>query len=452
MKPRRALAALLLLAAAAAFGAAPATASTITGKLVGAKLPTARAGFAFVRAVNPDTGIIVADKRVRNGRYSLKVPAGSYLLLASTTPFRGKAGVDRIVGKVKVRKGARKSVRLTFKRKKPRLRIPKIPGLPTFSAFPSGAHASFVNVKYPAVWVQHFTVSGPSEWSVLRKGMADMLITDILAYLPAACNGVVVEREHLTDIINEQLLQQGPGFDPTTRVPLGHIIAHNRVVNGSIVVSGQTATMTVNVENVAAGTTRSVTRSGPADRPFELEQSVVQEVVRLICGDKPPSAYEGPVSGKQEAPEQTLSWSGNVRLKLVELGPRDGDVPAGEYAYYEVEHGSLHIILDGTDGDCTYHGDGDVNLEPSNGRGNYVQQGVEEPTYSLMANMPGNTAIPYTSTGPEHCANSGMFPVGGRVFMTTDKPQRSSTNQLSGSVTVNVGYPVTWSWTLSPQA
>jgi hypothetical protein len=440
------------LTAAAAFGAAPATASTITGKLVGAKLPAPRAGLAFVRAVDPDTGVIVADKRVRNGRYALTVPAGSYVLLASTTSFRGKAGIDRIVGNVKVRKGARKSVPLTFKRKKPRRRLPKLPKLPTFSVFPSSAHASFVNVKYPAVWVQHFNVSGPSDWSVFRKGMADMLITDIASALPAACKGVVVEREHLQDIINEQLLQQSPAFDPTTRVPLGRIIAHNRVVNGTIVVSGQTATMTVNVQNVAAQTTRSVTRSGPADRPFELEQSIVQEVVRLICGDKPPSAYEGPVSGHLDAPEQKLSWSGNVRMKFVELGVREGEVPRGEYAYYEVEHGSLHLILDGTDGDCTYHGEGDVNLEPTNGRNNYVQQGVDEPTYALQENMPNDTAIPYTSTGPAHCASSGMFPIGGRVYVSTNTPQRSSTNQLSGSVTVNVGYPLTWSWTLSPQA
>ena len=225
------------------------------------------------------------------------------------------------------------------------------------------ASAAFVNVKHPAVWVQHFTVSGgDAELRVLKKGLADMLITDILDPLKTACNGVVVEREHFDQILAEILLSQSPLADPSTRMTTARIIQHNRVVTGGLTVAGGMMTLTVNITNVATGAVRTVSRSTTPDRFFELEQSVVQEVVRLICGDEPPAAYtgqaSGSTSGESGSSRQTISWSGNVRLRF------NGDVigavgndPPGEYAYYEPESGGIHMIVDGAEGECTYHGE-----------------------------------------------------------------------------------------------
>ena len=76
-------------------------------------------------------------------------------------------------------------------------------------------------MTYPATWVQHFVVSGPAEASVLRKGIADMLITDLGDPIKKKCDGVLVEREHLDLIIAEQRLSRSPLIDPATRIRPG---------------------------------------------------------------------------------------------------------------------------------------------------------------------------------------------------------------------------------------
>ena len=235
-----------------ALAAAPANASTLSGKVSGAKR------FTTVRAVDARTLVIADVAKVRSRRYTLKVPAGRYWLFAATT------GVDRSAGKVAIRKGKKKKVPISLRRR-PR------------------AHAAFVNVRYPAVWVKHFAVSDVSEYGSLRKGIADMLISDLAAPLERACGGVVVEREKLAFLLAEH-------------ASAAKIIAHNREVSGSWTVAGGTATLTVNVTNVVSGATRSVTRTGDANRFFELVPSVVQEVVRILCA-KPPRFYAGPASG-----------------------------------------------------------------------------------------------------------------------------------------------------------
>ena len=123
----------LLALAVLAVAAAPASASTLTGKVSGAKR------FTTVRAVDARTLVITDVAKVRSRKYTLKVPAGSYWLFAAAR------GADRSAGKVAIRKGKKKNVPVSLrKRRRPR------------------AQAAFVSVKYPAVWVQHFTVSDVS--------------------------------------------------------------------------------------------------------------------------------------------------------------------------------------------------------------------------------------------------------------------------------------------------
>lgn len=462
MAPRSAPLAHLLVLALVLAAPSAAGASTISGHVGGGTLPRTGAGVASVRAVHAKTLVIVAAAKVRSGRYSLKVPAGGYLLFAATTPFRGrKAGVDLAVGRVAVRAGRRRTLKVSLRKRRrqvtvPKVKIPTIPKIPGVTA----AQAGFVPVKYPAVWIKHFQVSGPAEYRVLGKGFADMLITDMASTLSPACGGVVVEREHLADLLSEQALQQSPLFDPTTRVQTGRIIAHNREVTGTLTVAGATATLTATVTNVVTGKTRSVTRSAAADRPFELEQSIVQEVTRLICGAKPPAAYSGQVSGgtsgSSSGSSQKLSWSGNIRLKLTgDPQGATGDDPPGEYALYEPESGSVHAILDGVDGECTYHGEADIGILPRPGELSRVQQGVEAPAYNLIASLPPGATLNYTTTGPAYCGGGqpGAFPLGGRVVLGTVTTQHSASTMIAGSVSVPVG-PVltTWGWSLAPQA
>jgi Curli production assembly/transport component CsgG len=446
----------LVVAAAAVAGAAAAApadaATTISGSLGGAKLPAAGAGVTSVRAVAPDTAVIVADARIASGRFVLKVKSGAYVLLATTTPFRGAAGVDRKVDAIRVATGTARKLRLSLRRRgghvarkrKAKARAAAGPG--------------FVSVSYPAAWVQHFTVSGPDEYSVLGKGLADMLISDLGGPIKKKCDGVLVEREHLDVIIAEQKLSQSRYGDPATRIPSGHLIGHNRVVSGTLTVSGATATLTVTVTNTTTGVQRSVTHSGASGAGiFDLEQSVVDDVAKLICD--PPARYVGSVSGTIPAfaggVTGTFAWKGEISLVLDHLGPAPSGSPAGQYAFFRPEGGTIHLTLDMVDGHCTGHGETDLGVDPNGGISS-VQQGVKQPTYTLYAAFGASPGIAFAWTGgtdEDPCANDGVLPFGAGLPVLATATLKSASTTLAGSTTD--AFPGAGSvhreWSLMPQ-
>ena len=115
----------------------------------------------------------------------------------------------------------------------------------------------------------------------------------------------------------------------------------------------------------------------------------------------------GSISVKDGPDFDTFSWSGNVRLKYTgDLEPENGGEPPGEYAIYEPESGSIHVIVDGVsaDGQCPYHGEADVTIVPAPGeQQSRVQQGVDQPTYSLFAAYPTGTPPMPVMAGPAIC-------------------------------------------------
>jgi hypothetical protein len=430
-------------------------ASTVAGRVAGGKLPKPGNGFASVRAVNVKSLAITDVAKVRKHRYRLTVPAGRYWLFAATTPFSGKPGVDRGGDLVRLRKGKRKTERISLRKPK-RSKLPKLPPIPPT------ASAAFVTVKHPAVWIQHFSVTGGgADLQVLKKGIPQMLTSDLLEPIQQACKGVIVERDKLGVILQEIALSQSPLADPSTRLSSGKLIGHNREVGGSLTVSGGTMTLTVTVKNAVTGATRSVTRSSTPDRFFELEQSVVQETARLICGDKPPAAYSGPISGETSVADNTgsqkISWSGNVRLRFTgDVLGAIGDEPPGEYAYYEPESGSVHVIVDGRQGDCTYHGETTASIAIVRGEGGHVQQGVDDPTYEFLDRIADDApAAQLAISGPDHCGGGTTqpFPVFGRVVLGTQGRVHSASTTLTGTASVPIGIVSNvWSWSLAPQA
>ena len=110
-----------------------------------------------------------------------------------------------------------------------------------------------------------------------------------------------------------------------------------------------------------------------------------------------------------------------MRLRFTgDVVPENAGDPPGEYAIYEPESGGIHVILDGVDGECAYHGTSDVTIVPNPMQHSRVQQGVDQPTYSLLATFPAATPpLSATVTGPEHCGGGDtvMYPLAGRVFL-----------------------------------
>ena len=446
--------ALSLVAVVVVVGAGAATpagaATTISGSLGGGKLPAKGAGVASVRAVAVETGVIVGDARLRSGRFVLHVKSGAYVLLATTTPLRGHAGVDRKVDAIRVASGSSRKLRLSLRRRGGHIARKR--------KARAAAGPSFVSVTYPAVWVQHFAVSGPDEYSVLGKGLADMLISDLGGPIKEKCDGVLVEREHLDVIIAEQKLSQSRYADPSQRIPSGHLIGHNRVVSGTLTITGATATLTVKVTNTVTGVERSVTHSGAAGVGiFDLEKSVVDDVAKLICD--PPARYVGPVSGSIPAfaggVSGTFAWSGTITLVLDHLGPAPSGSPEGQYAFFRPEGGTVHLTLDMVDGHCTGHGETDIGVDPNGGISS-VQQGVEEPTYTLYAAFAASPGIPFSWTGgtdADPCSNDGTLPFGAGLPVLATRTLKSASTTLAGSSTD--AFPGAGSvhreWSLVPQ-
>ena len=380
------------------------------------------------------------------------MPSGAYVLLAATTPFHGHAGVDRKVEALRVASGTSRKLRLSLRRRGGHLARRR--------KARAAAGPSFVSVTYPATWVQHFVVSGPAEASGLRKGIADMLISDLGDPIKKKCDGVLVEREHLDLIIAEQRLSRSPLVDPATRIPSGHLIGHNRIVSGTLTITGATATLTVTVTNTVTGVQRSVTHTGTVagEGIFDLEKSVVDDVAKLICD--PPARYVGPVSGSIPAfaggVSGTFSWSGTISLVLDHLGPAPSGSPAGQYAFFRPEGGTIHLALDMVDGHCTGHGETDIGVDPER-RPSSVQQGVTQPTYTLYAAFGASPGIAFAWTGGTHadpCANDGTLPFGAGLPVLATATLKSASTTLAGSTTdafPGVMGSVHREWSLVPQ-
>jgi hypothetical protein len=100
----------------------------------------------------------------------------------------------------------------------------------------------------------------------------------------------------------------------------------------------------------------------------------------------------------------------------------------------------------------------DVTIVPHPGEYSRVQQGVDEPTYSLLATFPAGTPpLVFTYSGPTSDCPQGtsIYPFGGYVFlgMATGGSQRSLNSTLNGTASQVTG-PVTtkWGWSLGPQS
>ena len=260
--------------------AAPASASTLTGRVSGAKLPKAGKGFTTVRAVNATSLLIVDVAKVRSHRYRLKVPAGSYWLFAATTPLRGKAGIDR--------PGAGSRSAKASARPCPSRCASASAGVRSFRPYrgcrPRAPRSR--PVKHPAVWVRHFTVPDGAEYRAMSRGIANMLITEL---------GGPARRR----------MRRRPRRARAARLPARRA-AHRQ--SGEAAVDGQDDRPQSRSGWQPHRCRRHgdphgereerhhrhdplVTRSAATDRFFELVSSVVPEVVRLICGGKPPGHY-----------------------------------------------------------------------------------------------------------------------------------------------------------------
>lgn len=425
---RFALTVVLVLTIAAPAAHAAGTA-TVTGKLTGAKLPAPGQGRVAVWALRLSDGVVVAGtSATAAGRFTLRTPPASNAILAAVIPSSGRsAPLLRVADFVTAKAGRRTVIKPTLKKRhKPKRRRAR-------SASAGRAHAAWVNVDYPVVWVHSWTLqSGDPLLKVMEKGVQAMLITDLAGALGTpSCPAVISGGDDIPRVLAEIKLQQSKYFDPSTRLTTAHLIRPNASVTGTITNANGQTTLTATYKDQRpghGGRGGTVSVTGAEDSIFDLEHQLVPKIVKLICPETP-KTYAGSFSGSftTQLNDYKVTWTGDAIIELTsEHGspPPDGPAPS-DYAHYVVKSGRVHATLDGTRGSCAAHGEASFDLATGISSGeDFVQAGVDRPWYFLNIAARGDEAIPYTETG-SGCQSDAQYPLTGVQFAFTPKPLQS---------------------------
>ena len=476
--PRLALAALVAAVctslAPAAAGAAPAT---LKGKLTGATLPAPGKGVSTVRAIDVDSTVVVAaDHAGRRGGFSLRVPPGRYGLLATVLPLDGPKAIEKVVGRVRLKSGARRSVKLAVKKKaKHRKRGRKRRRRAGASAVPDAF--GDVAVSHPAIAVRPFVAADPA-YQYLGKGLMDMLITDLGAAVSGPCRQkvVFVERARIDSVLDEIAQSQGPAFDPRSRPRPGRIIIDNAKITGTLLRVNGVFTTTAAYTDLRTGATATFTETSPDF--FEMERRLAERLARHLCeppAEPPvvpplvaPAAYEGTFSGFLDDRAGgaghiplDVTWTGGT-LRFANRQAAGIPFPDDGTFQYSVVSGSATVTVRyrrGAMGGCDFDGTEAVDFGPVLGQasGALVTYPGNGPPYRLTVGFPPMSSVTYTKSNcspgsePEE-GQTGDWPLYGFEAAAPDDVQMGSAGSIAGSVhEANPGLPAyDFTWSFSP--
>ncbi|MEW5740431.1 MAG: FlgO family outer membrane protein [Myxococcota bacterium] len=132
----------------------------------------------------------------------------------------------------------------------------------------------------PVVSVLYFeNRTGNAEFDVLGKGLAEMMVTDLVAW-----DGVtVVERERLEAVLGELKLQSSKAFDQATTVKVGKLVGAGYIITGSMHRQGERLRVDARILQVQGGkvvATASIEEH--QDKIFEIEQQLTDKLTVAI--------------------------------------------------------------------------------------------------------------------------------------------------------------------------
>lgn len=156
--------------------------------------------------------------------------------------------------------------------------------------------ASPAAASRPTVAILYFDYEKDDELAVLKKGLTQMLISDLAGHEKVT----LVERARLQDVLAELQLAQSNKTDPQTAVKVGKLLgARYIVVGGYFQVLGQLQVTARLVEVETSKTLAGLQARGKPDDFFALEQDLSAQLAKALT-DKVAAAPEaGPPSGGQ---------------------------------------------------------------------------------------------------------------------------------------------------------
>ncbi|GMU63010.1 MAG: hypothetical protein AMXMBFR34_47730 [Myxococcaceae bacterium] len=140
--------------------------------------------------------------------------------------------------------------------------------------------AALAASEKPVISVMYFeNRTNNAELDVARKGVADLMITDLVSW-----DGVVVvEREKLESVLGELKLQQTKAFDPATAVKVGKLVGAQFLLTGSMMLQGKELILDARLMKVQDGSQVLAARAkNDQDKIFDLEQELVGKVIAAI--------------------------------------------------------------------------------------------------------------------------------------------------------------------------
>ena len=132
----------------------------------------------------------------------------------------------------------------------------------------------------PVVSVMYFdNDSKDPELEFMRKGLTDLLITDLVAW-----EGVrVVERTRLEDVLKELDFQQTKYVDKATAAKLGKVLNSTYLIYGSLILFGPKLKVTARLVQANTGEVIfTVAEQDERDKIFDIEQRLVNQIVAKI--------------------------------------------------------------------------------------------------------------------------------------------------------------------------
>jgi TolB-like protein/tetratricopeptide (TPR) repeat protein len=163
----------------------------------------------------------------------------------------------------------------------------------------------------PVLMVIYFdNLTGKPEHDVMKKGLADMIITDLIAY-----DGVtVVERDKLEAVLDELRLQRTRAFDPATRAKIGKQVGARYLISGSMISVSPEVRIDARLTDITSGvdvTAASV--RGTPDHLFDLEHDLVGKLTAAIDAKLSDSAASRKMKGVDV--ETMLAYSRGLDLE-----------------------------------------------------------------------------------------------------------------------------------------
>ncbi len=133
-----------------------------------------------------------------------------------------------------------------------------------------------------AVAVSYFdNTSGEVKYDPLRKGLAQMLITD----LSVSKDMKIVERERLNDVLTEIELQKSPYMDQSSAVTLGKGLGAAYIVTGSYIVVGDTMRVDCRVVDVETAEIAIAAKAEGGENDWlSIERSLATQLLEALSG------------------------------------------------------------------------------------------------------------------------------------------------------------------------